>query len=118
MSLKENRFTYFEELDKKGQILAKANGTTLQEHSSCIVQITTQIVDNLYLHKSLKDFDDLIKELIKLIAYIHDAGKADKRWQQDIIKDGKGKSKILHPLFSLPVAKEYLERYLRIEIMR
>jgi CRISPR-associated endonuclease/helicase Cas3 len=114
MNSKANPFTYFEVLDRNGDIWAKNDGTTLQKHSFDAARIADEVVKNLYVSKSRSKFEDSIKDLIIYSAYIHDAGKADRRWQK-YIKGEMDKPKVPHPLFSLPIAKKYLEENLKIE---
>ena len=112
MNLMESPFTYFEEINPKGNIWAKADGTSLQKHSVEVAKIAQEITKNLYIHEKYNDYKETIRKLIILSSYIHDAGKADKRWQKYI----KGENKnyvISHPLFSLPIAKNFLEENLK-----
>jgi len=112
MNLKASQFTYFNQLDQNGKILAKppSEKKSLQKHSFDVAKIASKIVQNLYIHPEWKEYEKRIKELIVLSAYIHDAGKADKRWQ-DYITNKNRKLQISHSLFSLPVAKKYLGTY-------
>lgn len=112
MNLMESPFTYFEEIDPKESIWAKPDGTSLQQHSIEVAKIAQEITKNLYIHERYNNYKEAIRKLIILSSYIHDAGKADKRWQKYI----KGESKdyvVSHPLFSLPVAKSFLEKSLQ-----
>jgi len=109
MNLTENPFTYFNELDPKGEVWAKPEGISLHAHSIQVAQIANKIVENLYLHNRYKDYKDDFKKLVVLTAYIHDAGKSDKRWQEYVKNKNIERSPVPHPLFSLPVAKQFLE---------
>lgn len=112
MNLKASRFTYFNQLDPKGKIHAKppSEKKSLQKHSFEAAKAALKIVKNLYIHPDWEEYEKRIKELIVLSAYIHDAGKADKRWQDYIT--GKSEDPLIsHPLFSLPIAKKYLNTY-------
>lgn len=110
MNLKENQFTYFSKFE---DILAKPD-KTLQQHSIEVAKIAEKIIVNLYIHDKYKEYEKILKDLILLSAYIHDAGKGDKRWQKYIRENREDKPPIPHPLFSLPMAKEYLEENLKI----
>lgn len=112
MNLKENPFTYFKELDPKENIWAKIDGTSLQRHSIEVAKISQEITKNFYIHEKYNKYKEVIKKLIVLSSYIHDAGKADKRWQK-YIKGGSKDYVISHPLFSLPIAKSFLEKNLK-----
>jgi len=114
MNLKANPFTYFEVLDRKGDIWAKDDGTTLQRHSFDAARMAEEVVKTLYVSKRWNKFKDLLDDLIIYSTYIHDAGKADRRWQE-YIKGEMDKPKVPHPLFSLPIAKKYLEENLKTE---
>lgn len=112
MNLKVSQFTYFNQLDPRGKIYAKppSEKKSLQKHSYEVARTASKIVQNLYIHPDWREFEKQIKRLIVLSAYIHDAGKADKRWQDYIT--GKSKDSLIsHPLFSLPIAKKYLNTY-------
>jgi CRISPR-associated endonuclease/helicase Cas3 len=114
MNLKASQFTYFDQLDQKGKIYAKPplERILLQQHSFDVAKTALKIVPNLYIHPDWKEFEEQIKNIIVLSAYIHDAGKADKRWQ-DYITGKSEDSLISHPLFSLPIAKKYLDTYFK-----
>jgi len=112
MNLRASQFTYFDQLDQKEKIYAKPplEKISLQKHSVEVAKTALKIIQNLYIHPNWEKYEKKIKELIVLSAYIHDAGKADKRWQDHIT--GKSKDSLIpHPLFSLPIAKEYLNTY-------
>jgi CRISPR-associated endonuclease/helicase Cas3 len=114
MNLKASQFTYFDQLNKKGKIYAKppSEKISLQKHSVEVAKTAFKIAKNLYIHSDWKEFEKQIKNIIVLSAYIHDAGKADKRWQDYIT--GKSKDSLIsHPLFSLPIAKKYLDTYFK-----
>ncbi len=114
MNLRASQFTYFNQLDQKGKIHAKppSEKKSLQKHSFEVAKTALRIVQNLYIHPEWKAYEEKIKKLIVFSAYIHDAGKADKRWQDYIT--GKSKDSLIsHPLFSLPIAKKYLDTYFK-----
>lgn len=114
MNLRASQFIYFNQLDQKGKIHAKppSEKKSLQRHSFEVAKTALKIVQNLYIHPEWKEYEEKIKELIIFSAYIHDAGKADKRWQDYIT--GKSKDSLIsHPLFSLPIAKKYLDTYFK-----
>jgi len=112
IDLKKNPFTYFKDLDKDGEIWAKPDGTNLHDHSFQVAEIANKLVRNLYLHPRYEVYKNDFQKLIILAAYIHDAGKADKRWQEYIKNKNIQKPVIPHPLFSLPIAKHFLEENL------
>lgn len=121
MNLKENQFTYFEEVDRDKIILAKED-RSIQEHSMEVMQVANTILKNTFIQDENKWWGKIrnsLEELILYCSYIHDAGKGDKRWQEYFNKKlegkGNGRPPISHPLFSLPIAKEYLERNIDIE---
>ncbi|RLJ01888.1 MAG: CRISPR-associated endonuclease Cas3'', partial [Candidatus Aenigmatarchaeota archaeon] len=112
IDLKKNPFTYFKNLDKDGEIWAKPDGISLHDHSFQVAEIADKLARNLYLHPRYEVYKNDFQKLIILAAYIHDAGKADKRWQEYIKDKNIQKPVIPHPLFSLPIAKHFLEENL------
>lgn len=110
MNSTKNPFTYFSNFKNA---LAKPD-KSLQEHSFGVTDIAGKILSNFYIHRKYTQYEKDLKEIILLCCYIHDAGKLDKRWQKYIKENPQEKPPIPHPLFSLPIAKEYLEDSLKI----
>ena len=109
MNFEEYPFTYFDELDPEGEVLAKADGETLAEHSRKVAEIAYQLSRELFIHPKFADYDDVIRKLIVFTAYLHDAGKAEVGFQERL--KGERLSSIPHPLASLPIALDFLEKH-------
>lgn len=115
MTSKANPFSYFKNIDPEDSLWAKDDGTSLQEHSFKVKEIADSITENLFIHPLYNHYQEILKSLIILSAYIHDAGKVDQRWQDYIKNKNLNRPAIPHPLFSIPIAERFLYENLEFE---
>lgn len=102
-----------EESSKLKKLFGKED-KDLYSHLIDVGKNSEYIVNRIYISEEItRSIDErLIKEMIILQSYLHDLGKADKKFQHDKKQNPNQKSESPHPLFSLPLANEIIKRKL------
>jgi CRISPR-associated endonuclease/helicase Cas3 len=102
-----------EESSKLKKLFGKED-KDLYSHLIDVGKNSEYIVNRIYISEEItRSIDErLIKEMIILQSYLHDLGKADKKFQQDKKQNPNQRSESPHPLFSLPLANEIIKRKL------
>jgi len=92
---------------------AKSSGESVYEHSYKAYNLSTKILEKSFISKSVIDSEkikieqNIIKDVCAFHVFLHDLGKTDPGFQNEI--NGKNKSSVPHALLSLEKAKEKLE---------
>ncbi|MFP3257013.1 MAG: CRISPR-associated helicase Cas3' [Candidatus Nanopusillus acidilobi] len=102
-----------EESSKLKKLFGKED-KDLYSHLIDVGKNSEYIVNRIYISEEItRSIDErLIKEMIILQSYLHDLGKADKKFQHDKKQNPNQRSESPHPLFSLPLANEIIKRKL------
>ena len=105
---------FSDELSSKLKNLYGKKDKDLYSHLIEVGKNSEYIVDRIYISEQVTKLIDekIIKEMIILHSYLHDLGKADKKFQQDKKQNPERKSDSPHPLFSLPLAYEIMNKKL------